>query len=200
VSRKGANYLIEFLATKTTAALAPKLNCEPGSAIHDKLSYGTQIFYLNTIKMLLLLAIALTLGILPYVLVFVAAYVALRITSFGIHLSNSMLCTLVGLVYYLGSAYIALNINISLAVKIVLLILSVICFVAYAPAETKKCPIPAHQRKILRTKTLRTLAIVICIVFALHYHFPVYSSLVFLAVVCQAVNLLPITYKIFGER
>jgi len=186
--------------TRTTAVLAPKLGCEPGDATYDKLHYGTYIFYLNTVKTLVLVIITLILGILPYIVIFALAYGALRIFSYGVHLNNSFLCTLIGLIYYLGSTYIALNISIPLGVKLALLLMSAICFATYAPAETRKRPIPKHQRKILKTKTLRTLAIVICIVFALHYHLPVYSSLVFLAVVCQAVNLLPITYKIFRER
>jgi len=180
------------------AVLAPKIACTPGTVRYDKLWYGTYIFYLNVAKTLVLIIVALALGIMPYVAVFALAYGALRVYSFGVHLDNSLLCTLIGLAYYLGSVYLSLHADIPLAVKVVFLLACTACFILYAPAQTKKRPIPEHQRKILKRKSLGILAVVISFVFILR-SFPVFSNLVFLAVVCQSVNLLPITYKIFKE-
>ena len=191
--------LYDFLVIKTVGVLAPQLGCEAGSRTYDKLKYGTHVFYINTVKMLLLVVVASILGVLPYVAVFALAYGALRIFSFGVHLKNSFLCTLIGFVYYLGSVYLSLYVEIPLWARIVLLIVSVVSFIAYALAQTKKRPIPEHQRKTLKKKSLITLAMVAVVTFVLHYILPVFSSLVLMAAVCQTVNLLPSTYKIFNE-
>jgi len=186
--------------TRTTAVLAPKLGCKPGSVTYDKLRYGTHVFYINGVKTLLLVIVAVILGILPYVAVFGLAYGALRLYSFGVHLNNSLHCTAIGMVYYLGSVYLSLYMGIPFIAMVVLLLLSVVCFAAYAPAQTKKRPIPKHQRKKLKRKSLIMLTVVICSAFTLYQPFPVFSSLVCMAAACQSVNLLPMTYKIFNRR
>ena len=187
-----------FLVKITAATLAPKLGCEQGSAPFEKLQYGIYVFYLNTLKTLLLIVISLILGILPYIAVFAFAYGSLRIYSFGVHLKSTWLCTLLGLAYYLGSTYLALNVCIPIAVKAFIILLCAVCFFIYAPAQTRKRPIPEHQRKALKPKSVAMFLVVTVCMFVLH-NFPVYSSLVFMAAVCQTINLLPVTYKIFRE-
>jgi accessory gene regulator B len=184
---------------KTITLLAPRLGCEPGSITYDKLWYGTYVFYINVAKTLMLIVIALILGIFPYVAVFALAYALLRIYSFGVHLDSSILCTLVGLVYYLGSTYLSLLVGIPLIVRGLLMFISIGIFLTYAPAQTKKRPIPERRRKTLKIKSLLILMVITVIVFILR-NYTVYSSLLCMAAICQSVNLLPITYKIFKER
>jgi len=196
---RGRDVLYEYMVNKTVSALAPKLGCEPNSPTYDKLKYGTHVFYINAVKSLLLIIVALVLGILPYVAVFALVYGALRIYSFGVHLNNSLLCTVIGFVYYLGSVYLSLYAEVPLWARVALLAVSTMGFVVYAPAQTKKRPIPARQRKILKKKSLVILAVVAVAVFILHHLSPVFSSLILMAAVCQTVNLLPSTYRIFKE-
>ena len=187
------------MVNKTVALLAPKLGCEPNSPIYDKLKYGTYVFYINTVKTLLLVVVALLLGILPYIAVFALFYGSLRLYSFGVHLNNSLLCTAIGFVYYLGSVYLSLYVSMPLGIKIVLIILTVAIYAAYAPAQTKKRPIPAHQRKVMKRKSLGILIAVALVAFVLHNQFPIFSNLAIMAAVCQSSNLLPVTYRVFKE-
>jgi len=192
--------LYDFLVSKTVATLAPKLGCKEGDPTYDKLKYGTHVFYINAVKSLFLVVVALILGILPYVLVFALAYGALRLFSFGVHLNNSFLCTFIGFVYYLGSVYLSLYVYFPLWAKIALAIVSIVGFTTYAPAQTKKRPIPESQYRVLKKKSLGMLAVVIITVFVLHQLFPIFSNLILMAMVCQTINLLPSTYKIFKEQ
>jgi len=192
--------LYDFLVNKTVEVLAPKLGCEQGSPTYDKLKYGTHVFYINTVKSLLLVIVALILGIFPYVLMFALAYGALRLFSFGIHLNNSFLCTIIGFVYYLGSVYLSLYVHFPLWARIALTIVSIVGFTAYAPAQTKKRPIPEAQYRILKKKSLAVLAVVSIVAFALHHSFPILSNLIVMAMTCQTINLLPSTYRLFNEQ
>ena len=192
--------MYDFLVSKTVEVLAPKLGCEQGSPTYDKLKYGTHVFYINVVKSLLLVVVALVLGIFPYVLMFALTYGALRLFSHGIHLNNSFLCTIIGFVYYLGSVYLSLYVYFPLWARIALVIVSIAGFTAYAPAQTKKRPIPESQYRILKKKSLMVLVIISIVVFVLYQPFPIFSSLILLAAVCQTINLLPSTYKLFKEQ
>lgn len=191
--------MYDVLVAKTIRVLAPRMGCAPGSLIYDKLWYGIYIFYINIIKTAGLLVIAYILGIVPYVLLFMLALGALRLYSFGVHVKSSFLCTLIGLAVTLSSTYISLHVNIPIALKIPILLACVVSFVAYAPAQTKKRPIPEKQRNPFRKKSLYLLTTVIFMVF-IFYPFPAVSNLLFIAAVCQAVNILPATYKILKEE
>ncbi len=178
--------------------LAPTMGYAPGDPSFDKLRYGIHVFYINTIKTLGLIIVALALGILPYVMVFALALGALRCVSFGIHLKSSFFCTIMGLVYYLGSVYLSLYVAIPLLGKIVVLLVCAGCFAAYAPAQTNKRPIPPHQKRALKGKSLIVLT-AISITVLLLGQYPVFSNLIFMAAVCQTINLLPITYRLLKE-
>ena len=184
-----------FLVSKTTAVLYPYLGCEPGTIVYDKLNYGVELFYINLVKSIFLIAVASVLGVVHYVLVVMLAHGFLRTYSFGLHLQRTVSCTALGMIYYLGSVYISIYTVIPIPVKIVILLVCTACFALYAPSQTKKRPIPLKQQKPLKKKSLISLAIVSFIVIALS-QFPVYSNLVLMAAVCQVINILPITYRI----
>lgn len=151
---------------------------------------------MNALKCLLLLALALLLGITRYVLVFALAYGALRTFSFGVHLSKPFHCTLLGLAYYLGSAFLAQHVTFPLWGKAIMLALCGIAFATLSPAETEKRPIPKRKRAGYKAKSCAVLLAVGVLCIMLHQVAPTYSSLLCMALLCQSINLLPITYKI----
>lgn len=191
--------MYEFLVAKTTALLAPAIGCEKGDRTYDRLWYGTYVFYLNVCKTVALVIVALALGILPYVLVFMAALGLLRAFSFGVHLSNPALCTALGFAYYLGFTYFSLVVPVPLAVEALLLGLCVLAVARYAPAQTKRRPIKEKDRKPFKVKSLCVLLVEAVAVIVLHGAYPVYSTLICTAAVCQSANLLPITYKLLTK-
>lgn len=194
--------MYNLLVKKTVQLLAPSLDCIEGDATHDKLRYGTHIFYINTIKSIALLLVAWLLGVIRQVLVFALAYGALRTFARGVHLKNTYLCTLAGFVCYLGCAYLSLYADISVWIKVAVLMICAAAFWLYAPAETRKRPIPQKRKQPLKIKSMCVLAVVstVSLVLAFLPDYRVQSNLFFLAAVCQSVNILPITYKICKEN
>jgi len=192
--------MYEFLTDRTTMALAPSLGCEPGSPTYEKLRYGTHTFYINAAKTLLLTIIALLLGIMQYVAIFALAYGGLRLFSFGMHFKSTLICTFVGLVYYLGSTYLSLFVTIPIPLKVTVVMVCGICFMIYAPAETKKRPILSKQRKKFKVKSIIVFLVIVVSIFMLYPFSTIYSNLLFMAIICQTVNILPITYRIEGLK
>lgn len=186
----------DFLVEKTVRLLAPRLGCKRDDPTYDRLWYGAYVFYLNAVKCLLLLALALLLGITRYVLAFALAYGALRTFSFGVHLNRPVHCTLLGLAYYLGSTYLSLHVPFSLGARIIIAVLCSIVFLACAPAETEKRPIPKSRRGIYKLKSCLLLSALSLLGIWLHGHYPVYGSLISMALICQSINLLPVTFHI----
>lgn len=192
--------MYQFLVDKTTAWLAPAKGYAVGSDEYKKLQYGTYVFYLNFLKTAVLLILAFALGIARYILVFALAYGALRLNSFGIHLNHPLTCTLLGLVYYIGGAYFSIYVPVPLAVKIPVFALCFAAFCWYAPAETKRRPIPASKRGTHKIKSLAALAAVTALSCALSaYGGMAYSTVLLVATVCQTVNILPVAYKLVKE-
>jgi len=103
-------------------------------------------------------------------------------------------------VYYLGSVYLSLYVHFPLWTRIAFITVSIVGFTAYAPAQTRKRPIPEAQYRTLKKKSLAVLAVVSLIAFALHQPFPIFSNLIVMAMTCQTINLLPSTYRIFNEQ
>lgn len=188
--------LYRYLADKTAAVLAPHIGCDVGDKTFDRLWYGTYVFYINLCKTVLLVIVALLLGILPYVLVMALALGLLRTTSFGIHLESSLLCTALGFAYYLGGVYLAMHVWIPWPVKAVLLTGCLAAFLAYAPAETKKRPIPEHRRGPLKRLSVLFLVLIATAMFSTHSTLQIYSNLLLMGAVGQTVNILPVTYNI----
>ena len=178
----------------TVGRLAPALGCAPGSVTYDKLWYGTHVFYINALKTLLLILIAWRLGLLAYVAVFALGYGALRAFSFGVHLESSLLCTLSGLLYYLGGVGLSLRYDFPPVVKALLLAGCALSITAFAPVATKKRPIPKNRRKGYKLSSLCVLAAITVAVIALKSS--PYGNILCMAAICQAVNLLPITENI----
>ena len=166
----------------------------------EVMKYGIYIFYINTLKTLLLLIVALFFGILPQICVFALAYAALRLFSFGVHLKTPLGCTVLGLVYYLGGTFIAMRVIIPFLAQILLWCGCFLCFALFAPAQTKKRPIPQRQRKPYKIKALTVLSVLMATaIYAAASGYFVTGNLILSAAVCQTVNILPLTYKIVKE-
>ncbi len=162
---------------------------------------GVEILLLNLPKTVLLFLIAYWLNILLPVIVCMCAYGALRMYSFGIHLSHDMSCAIWGFLIYIGGTHLALHINISNVVRIVIYVICFFLFLKYAPAGMKPRPIGAKQYIPLKAMTILILMILIAVSTVLQiFHKTIYANIILIAMVSQVINVLPFTYKIFRKE
>lgn len=135
------------------------------------------------------------------VIVCMCAYGALRMYSFGIHLSHDMSCAIWGFLIYIGGTHLALHINISNVVRIVIYVICFFLFLKYAPAGMKPRPIGAKQYIPLKAMTMLILMILIAVSTVLQiFHKTIYANIILIAMVSQVINVLPFTYKIFRKE
>ena len=162
---------------------------------------GVEILLLNLPKTVLLFLIAYWLNMLLPVIVCMCAYGALRMYSFGIHLSHDMSCAIWGFLIYIGGTHLALHINISNVVRIVIYVICFFLFLKYAPAGMKPRPIGAKQYIPLKAMTMLILMILIAVSTVLQiFHKTIYANIILIAMVSQVINVLSFTYKIFGKE
>lgn len=189
---------MEKLVNKTTDLLSRHHGCDPGTLEYDKLWYGINVFYLNVPKTVGLLLLAIWFKMINLVLVFALGYGVLRLFSFGIHLKSNLMCTLVGLLYYFGSSLIAKNIVFSSTFIWLSLIACFIAFLIFSPAATKSRPIYPAQRKKYKYRSL--IALIVVAVSILFIQTPPLRNVLVMAMICQTLNILPFTYRIWGEE
>lgn len=166
----------------------------------EELEYGISVAVQNLLKTLLLIVLIVYLKIFWYVAVFMAAYSLLRIFSFGIHVRSSIICTIWGLLNYIGGAFLAMNIRISIFISTIIFVLCFILLWLYAPAGTEARPIGTKQygRLKLRTLTMLTLLFTVSLILKILGEV-IYYNIIVLSMAAQTINVLPITYKIFNE-
>lgn len=191
---------------RAAGAVADKLAKPTGwsreSDDYQVMKYGIDAILRNTVTVLLLMVIAFFLGIAPYTAVFLLVFGALRSVSFGVHAPNPYLCTLVGFIRTIGGTCLALWLARIFPVWGALPICAVssLIFWRYAPAETRKRPIPPGQRKRFTLLSRRTLLLVLAIVLLLSVLKQAkYAYAAAMALAWQTMNLCPFMYRLFEK-
>ena len=164
----------------------------------EKLSYGLEGLYMNVTKLALIFLIAFLLGFLKEFIIALILFNILRFPGFGFHASKSIVCLITSTILILGIPYLFTNIEVSLTVKIILCIVSIITFIICAPADTWKRPLTNKKKRLLRKVTACSLAIIYSVMIIL-FDGNMISNLLLSALLTETVLISPIMYLIFKE-
>lgn len=163
----------------------------------NEIKYGLEAVYLCLTKVFVILFISFLLGIFKEAIILLLLFNGLRMVAFGIHASKSWMCWISSIILFIGFPYLCINVNPPQYVHYIIIGLSFICFLLYAPADTKKRPLVRKNRR-LKFKILTI--IVSCIYIALF----IYTDSIFLknvitsALLIESVLIHPLTYKVFN--
>lgn len=190
----------KWLIDKVYRFLLPGLGTS-GQKFAGKLKQGVTITLYNIPSTIALLALAALLQILPYVLAFMAAYGLTRSFAYGIHLKNCYLCAAWGFLYFIGGSLLATQIQFTMVIKIVIYCICCILLALYAPGNNEYQPYSPKRKSLLRLQTLIVTGILFIVsIYCEYIGLTVYSNVIMLATIAQTVNVLPITYILFGEK
>lgn len=163
-----------------------------------KLRYGLEGIYLTVTKLVVLLFLAIILDIVKEFVLVILLFNVIRYTGFGFHAGKSYQCLLFSTFSFIVIPYFLLNINISISVIYIICSICVIHYLLFAPADTKKRPLPNKRKRIIRKIVtvligcIYTLAIIL-----LNSNY--WTSIILSAMIIQVIVVSPLTYKLFGE-
>ena len=89
------------------------------------------------------------------------------------------------------------SITITLPVKIAICIITFICFILYAPADTVKRPLTNKRKRILRKIATCIIAVIYSVIIVIFNNNDI-SIYLLSGMIIETNLILPITYRIYG--
>lgn len=199
--------MINFLSKKIADFLAAKANYDPDDDRYQAMLFFIKAVFHNIIKTVFLLVAALIISMkisrdyFVYMVFLMCIYGMIKRFSFGVHSSNEIICTITGFIYYLGSVFLAMRIEIHFTAILIILSLCLALNWKYSPASTQKRKIGEKENKRFKGYVMLVYMdiFILAVVFKMAA-LPVLLNLILFAVTWQTITILPITYKILGER
>ena len=163
-----------------------------------EIKYGLETIYVSIVKLIIILIISIFLHTIKELCVFYLLYVLIRLTGFGLHAKNTIMCYLLTIPLFVIIPYL---IKI-LALKEILYYITIpfiIILAIYAPADTEKRPlINSKKRKIYKILTI-LISITYLTIILLKNNYLIKNSL-FFSIILESILVLPITYKLLGLK
>lgn len=164
----------------------------------EKLAYGLEGLYMSITKLVIIFLIAFLLGFIKEFIITLIFFNIIRFPGFGFHASKSVVCLIASTLLILGLPYLFTNIEVSLTIKIILCIVSVITFIICAPADTWKRPLTNKKKRIIRKVVGCSLAVIYSVLIIVFNGYEI-SNLLMAALLIETILISPIMYLIFKE-
>lgn len=161
------------------------------------IKYGLEALYLTITKMIIIIILAISLGIIKETTILLICYTIIRTQAFGLHASKSIYCLISSILFFIGGAYLCKYISVQNWIMILLALLCNILLILYAPADTHKKPLINKKRR----KRFKIISIIFGIIYTsliiIFINYPIANYLL-LGMLEAVLMILPITYKIFN--
>lgn len=162
---------------------------------YEIMRFGLAVIYINLSKTLILVLCVLLLGIFKETAILFCSFAAVRSMGFGFHSDNSVKCTIIGIIEFIGSVYIAILFPpINAPICGLIFLLCFIIFLIYAPVETKKRPISKNYKINFKVATI--VITVVMFIISLLVGSNIYRNLITMGVVLESISVLPPMEKI----
>ncbi len=163
-----------------------------------ELKYGLETFYMLISKMLVFVILAAIFHVLPEFLLFILFYTPLRGFGFGFHANNSKQCWLITSIAFLLFPILSSILKIPLIIVHIFMILCIINFLFFAPADTKKKPLINTKKRLTNKIIIISISLCYLLISVIVKNNLIINSIMF-ACIWQAVCTNPLTYKIFKQ-
>lgn len=160
-----------------------------------KLKYGLEGIYSLIVKLSAVIIIACITQTINRTLLFLLFYAGIRTFSFGWHAKSNITCWISTITVYNIIPLLIININFSNTVGYIILTMTIISMLLWAPADTPKRP-------LIRNKQRKKAKIISCIIVILYFIIYSYTDITIIkvsilyALLIQSICINPITYKI----
>lgn len=154
-----------------------------------KVRLGMQVVVSNIAKFIVTYGLAIIFHIFWYTLTAHLAYVIIRFFAHGAHAKSSILCHVQNIILFVIIPWLMIVFKIDFKIFLIISFFGLIFVWLYAPAETKKHPIP--KRLIKRKHVLSIIFYILLMILSIMIVIP-YSILILYGITLSAINLLPI--------
>ena len=163
----------------------------------EEIKYGIESTYLGITKIITILLISIIINQFKETITFFILFNIIRITGFGLHASKSIWCWIASIISFIGIPFLCKTLQVNNLFYIITSVISIICFVLYAPADTIKRPlINKRKRKIYKVITIIIGIVYYCMINSIPNF--LYKNMLVFALMLETILILPITYKIFN--
>lgn len=162
----------------------------------EEIRYGLEAVYLSITKVVVILFITFLLGIFKEAVLLLLLFNGLRSFAFGIHASKSWMCWVSSSILFIGFPYLCIYSSFPLIIHYIIIGLTLITFIIYAPADTVKRPLIKKNRRI-KFKILTIIISIIYIILFFRIDSIVIKNMITCAMLIEAVLIHPLTYKVF---
>ena len=163
----------------------------------DEIRYGLEAIYLSTTKLVVILFATLLLGIFKEAVIVLLLFNVLRTFAFVLHASKSWACWVASSILFIGIPYLCIYVEIPIVIKYIMIVFSIISYLLYAPADTKKRPLVRKNRRIkFKVLTLISAFIYLIIFFSTQNIF--LKNVIVCPMILEAILIHPLTYRVFN--
>ena len=185
--------LIISNSIKTIRSYYPNYNNEQ----IEKIQYGLESIYLSITKLIVILLMSVLLKSLKETIIVLLLFNLLRTTGFGIHASKSWMCWISSVPTFIGVPLLCKYINIPTYILICIASISLLIFILFAPADTKKRPLIRKKKRVV----YKVITIIIGFTYLMLIIFidnTFLKSALSFSMLIEAILICPLTYKLFN--
>jgi len=164
----------------------------------EKLRYGLEGLYLTITKMIVIISLSIYLGIFKETIITLFLFNIIRYTGFGFHAEKSWHCLILSTIYFIGIPLFFLHVQLSDLIILSICFLCIISYLLFAPADTKKRPLPNKKKRKIRKFATFFIGIIYSIMIFI-INDTVLTALLLSTLVVQAIIIQPLLYKIFQQ-
>lgn len=164
-----------------------------------KLKYGLEGIYSLIVKLTVVLIIAILTQTINSTLLFLLFYAGIRTFSFGWHAKSNIACWITTILIYNIIPLLIKNINIPNNIGYIILGISFISVLIWAPADTPKRPLIRKEQR-LKTKILSTIVTIIYFIIYIFTNYSLIKNTLLYALIIQTICINPLTYKLTNTQ
>lgn len=164
-----------------------------------RLKYGLEGIYSLIVKISVVILISIITKTLTETLLFILFYAGIRTFSFGWHAKSNIACWITTLLIYNVILYFIINIDYPIYIGYIILGISLISILLWAPADTPKRPL-IRKKQRLKSKILSITVLVLYAVIYVTINSNPLKNIILYSLLIQTILINPVTYKITNTR
>lgn len=164
-----------------------------------RLKYGLEGIYSLVVKISIVILISIFTQTFIETLLFIFFYAGIRTFSFGWHANSNIACWITTILIYNVLLYFIINLNYPNYIGYIILGISLISMLLWAPTDTPKRPL-IRKKQRLKSKILSIIVLLLYTIIYMTINSNPLKSIILYASLVQTILINPITYKITNTR